>query len=235
MGKREIANAIFKYLSELSKSDGYEAIKMDKGSDVYYFYYFKDNCYCIFSYSIYGRGRYSIDGHVHVKYKILTDVMCKLMIGTIYENDYKVTLKNNSVLKGVGIWSPIGKNLKNDSMLYIDNINESQDIANLFYHKVKQGERMFILPALGIKNTIEKFMKPLYFFWPGDLRSFMEHLISYGIILSDKSIITYAFDKASTVLPKYAEHVRQGYSNFIETLRTKLEDQMPSILPSVHN
>jgi len=226
MGKREIVKAVVKDISDISSIDGYVHVKTtNNGTDSpYYSYRIKDNCYCIFRYTFSGRGCYSINGSMYIRYKILTDIMLDLMRCTNYEDDYKIIPTDSFIIRGVGIWSEIGRHLKNTSALYIENIGESRDFARLFYSQVKQEEAAFILPAMDIKTTIEKFMKPTYYFWPGDLRSFVEHLVSYGIMTSDKQLIDYAFEKASSVILKYSEDVRKNYSDFIEALRTTLNN-----------
>jgi hypothetical protein len=68
-------------------------------------------------------------------------------------------------------------------------------------------------------------MKRIYYFWPDDLTSFLEHLVSYGLATNDRDLIAYALKKIDEVLPKVsATSITTKYTiEFLAVLKTRLK------------
>jgi len=142
--------------------------------------------------------------------------------------------------KGVGIHSEIGRHLDEEkwpglsSILYISSVDEANDFALKFHAQIMEVEEKYILPATNIENTIAGFMKKIYYFWPGHTDSFVEHLVSYGLLTSDFERIDYAFRKIAEVLskPQINDHSKLRDADFTKTVIERLAEQYPE-LPSL--
>jgi hypothetical protein len=96
----------------------------------------------------------------------------------------------------------------------------------MFYAQIKEQEQNFILPAVNVESTIAGFMKKLYYFWPGDLKCFIEHLVAYGMLTSDANMIDYAFKKSEEILPKLVERATPMdlmTIDFVKTVKNRIK------------
>jgi hypothetical protein len=224
MSKKEIVKAAVQAIEDICKNGGYTRIKTGGEPVLFYFSRIDESYVSSFSFSFSDRKIYSIFGHINIVYKELTDIMRDLMQGTIYEENYSVK-PQCAYYKGVGIHSEIGRHVKNDKTLYIASTDEAKSFAQAFYGQIKEEEQNFILPHADIKNTIAGFMKRIYYFWPDDLTSFLEHLVSYGLATNDRDLIAYALKKIDEVLPKVsATSITTKYTiEFLAVLKTRLK------------
>jgi hypothetical protein len=220
MSKIQIVKTVARAITDLCQQDRFTRINVGTEPEVFYFHRDDNSYFCEFTCSFSGRKSYSAFCHIYIVYKELSHIMYALLKGTKYEEGYNIS-NYSSRFVGVGIGS--SKPIKDNGLLYIDSVNNADNYADELYRKIREAEQSFILPAANIENTIAGFMKKIYYFWPGGMQCFIEHLVVYGINTNDAKIVNYAFEKIEEVLPKISEDKRPVC--FINTVKEKLAEQ----------
>lgn len=188
-------------------NEGFDFVKRHSTYELKIFKKEAGNCRIIFSYSLNGRGNYAATGHLNVIYKDLSTILHNLIDNISISKNYDI---NNSLtmFAGVGINSCVGRSAKNSSTYRCASENEARQFSLNFCRQVKFEEENFVKPHLDAAVTIKEFMKPMHAFWPGDVKSFLEHLVAFGIKHEDKEMLNYAFQKADDVCKKLVPEAR---------------------------
>ncbi|MET1077275.1 MAG: hypothetical protein ABWY06_04560 [Pseudomonas sp.] len=220
MAKRTVAQAILREIKLQLGMHDYSFAEEASCQELNIFKKETETTRIAFQYTLSGRGAYSASGTLKIIYPDLTTILQKLFEGTAFAAHYESDSLSNP-WSGVGIESNIER-FSNESLTYrCASEDDATAFSKYFVRQLLAAEQAFVLPHLDPAITVQAFMKPMHGFWPGPVRTFLEHLIAYGIKTSDAPMISYALQKAADVCGKLVPEARP--LAFIATLKRQIE------------